>query len=384
MRAIYLFPLLSFFRSSAALGLLEAISAFPELSNFTALYRANEAIASSLFDNKTHYPITVLIPSNNAFAAYQAQHNASFTDFSLDTLLPLIQYHTLVSRLTKKNFTANIAGLGTVPTLLQDSNNQRSVGSGLAARYGGQDRSRGQVVFVSGTASFKPSDSSGDLLLSRQDASPDTQSIRSGLGSTANLTLVDDDQGTWDGGSFHIIDNILTPPDLCNITIRAEGLSDLELGLNRTGLWPVLDGASNVTCLAPTNEAFKNGGSPQRGLSEPDLADALKFHTLPEVAYSDFLTDGQEFTSLGNMTVRVRVKREGAEQPEIWFNNAKVVDANVLTHNGLVHVLDAVMRPLEEMEPSPSSSPTESKGAGRLVSVIPGLGVLGVILAIFW
>lgn len=239
-----------------------------------------------------------------------------------------MQYHTLVTGLSKEHFTANTGGLGTVPTLMEDSNNQRSVGEGLAGKHGGEDRSRGQVVIVSGAAAAKPS--SGNLLFMRQDATrPATATVRSGLRATLNLTLVDDAQGRRDGGLFHIIVGILTPPDFCNNTIRAAGLSGSDHALKRTNLWPVLDGASNVTCLGPTDEAFKRAGTLQRGLNEADLADALKFHTLSEVAYSDFPYDGQGFTSLQNMTVRFKVKGTGTEQ-EIWFNNANVVDANVL------------------------------------------------------
>ena len=48
-------------------------------------------------------------------------------------------------------------------------------------------------------------------------------------------------------------------------------------------------------------------------------------HTLPEVAYSSFLRDGQEFTSLNNATIRVR-KMGG----DIWFNDAKVLQPDVM------------------------------------------------------
>jgi hypothetical protein len=49
------------------------------------------------------------------------------------------------------------------------------------------------------------------------------------------------------------------------------------------------------------------------------------FHTIPEPLYSNFLTDGQTFTSLSNATVRVTF-RDGA----IFFNDAKLMQANVL------------------------------------------------------
>jgi hypothetical protein len=50
---------------------------------------------------------------------------------------------------------------------------------------------------------------------------------------------------------------------------------------------------------------------------------------LPEVAYSDYLYNGQEFRTLQNGTVRVRVEGEGQGR-SVWFNNAKLINANVL------------------------------------------------------
>jgi uncharacterized surface protein with fasciclin (FAS1) repeats len=40
-----------------------------------------------------------------------------------------------------------------------------------------------------------------------------------------------------------------------------------------------------------------------------------------------------EFTSLANKTVKVKIQGD-----DIYFNNAKVVAANVLTNNGLIHM----------------------------------------------
>ncbi|PVH92131.1 hypothetical protein DM02DRAFT_733863 [Periconia macrospinosa] len=86
----------------------------------------------------------------------------------------------------------------------------------------------------------------------------------------------------------------------------------------------------------------------------------VRLHTLPEVTYSDYLKDGQEFRSLQNGTVRVRIEGKG-KNGMIWFSDAKVIDANVLTHNGLVHVLDAVIVPLEAMNSGASATPLSTR-----------------------
>ncbi|KXH40939.1 fasciclin domain-containing protein [Colletotrichum salicis] len=106
----------------------------------------------------------------------------------------------------------------------------------------------------------------------------------------------------------------------------------------------------------------------RQGTSSDDHTASLRggscFHTLPQAAYSDFLVDGQEFTSMANVTVRVTVKDN-----QIWFNDAKVIGPNVLpieliprdrTNNGLIHILDRVM----SANALPDSSTSSPAGTG--------------------
>lgn len=70
--------------------------------------------------------------------------------------------------------------------------------------------------------------------------------------------------------------------------------------------------------------------------------------------YSNYLTDGLALASVGGPIVTVRILGN-----DTYFNDAKVVSPNVLTNNGLVHVLDRVMSPNGT---APSSSSTASGG----------------------
>jgi uncharacterized surface protein with fasciclin (FAS1) repeats len=77
--------------------------------------------------------------------------------------------------------------------------------------------------------------------------------------------------------------------------------------------------------LAPNTEAFTKAGNPQDNLPQQQLQEALLFHTLPQPLYSNYLQDGDEIQSLGNLTVHITVNSSG-----IWFNDAKVISPNVL------------------------------------------------------
>ena len=56
-----------------------------------------------------------------------------------------------------------------------------------------------------------------------------------------------------------------------------------------------------------------------------DLERLVKFHTVVEPLYSNFLEDGQTFTTFSNETIRVTV-RNG----DIFINDAKVINKNVM------------------------------------------------------
>jgi uncharacterized surface protein with fasciclin (FAS1) repeats len=119
---------------------------------------------------------------------------------------------------------------------------------------------------------------------------------------------------------------ILEPPEPCSNTIRSNTeLLSLDNALNRSGIYPVLDTAKNVTCLAPNTAAFTKAGNPDKSLSQTDLIVALTFHTLPQPIYSEFITDGLTFKSLANLTVRVTQNSSGT-----WFNDAKLIQQNIL------------------------------------------------------
>lgn len=87
----------------------------------------------------------------------------------------------------------------------------------------------------------------------------------------------------------------------------------------------MLDHVNNVTCLGPSDQAFLQAGNPDSKANDTTLSNALLFHTIPQPLYSNFLQDGQTFTSVSNDTIRVTI-RDGA----YYFNDAKAIQLNVL------------------------------------------------------
>lgn len=163
------------------------------------------------------------------------------------------------------------------------------------------------------------------------------------LSENYNRRILDDHPSTKTERKILILrakTRFLTLPKTCTDTMAGNknGLTTLSNSLTRTNLTDVLNDFANVTCLAPTNVAFTNAGSPDTSLDVPTLSGALKFHTIAGAQYSVGLRDGEVLTSVGGPKIVVRVDTKG----NIWFNDAMVIQPNVITNNGVIHVLDKV------------------------------------------
>lgn len=95
--------------------------------------------------------------------------------------------------------------------------------------------------------------------------------------------------------------------------------SAFRQSLDKTGLGAPLDITQNVTCFTPNDAAFLQAGSPNATANITDLQNLVKFHTVVEPLYSNFLTDGQTFTTFSNETIRISIRGQ-----DIFVNDAKV------------------------------------------------------------
>lgn len=176
---------------------LKAISAYPQLSNFTGLLSSNPGLASGLLSFSASSPQTVLVPDDSAFQKYEQVTGKSISASPQEDLVPVVQYHSLAGLFTGDDFAAP-AGI-TIPTgLTGPVYNNRSAGAALSSVGASTGNHDGQVVFIA------PQNTSTSFTV-RQLSSPGAF-VQSGLAQQVNLTAID---GEWDGGKFHIVDGFV-------------------------------------------------------------------------------------------------------------------------------------------------------------------------------
>ncbi|KAK9696034.1 hypothetical protein K7432_012669 [Basidiobolus ranarum] len=181
-------------------------------------------------------------------------------------------------------------------------------------------------------------------------------------------------------GVIHIIDQVLMPPTKPSQTATSANLTALVDILNKANLTETVDGLKGATIFAPTNDALTkaNAGT----LNTTMLMDVLKYHVIsPSVKYSTDLKDGDKLTTLQGTTLSVQVSGGN-----VMINGMKVSTPNVLTNNGVVHVLDGVLIPGQQSNSTLSANGAKPAGNSGVVisSITPGgvmLGLLALVLA---
>jgi len=177
-------------------------------------------------------------------------------------------------------------------------------------------------------------------------------------GKTVKVTInnvgvfIDDAQVTvadiqTDNGVVHVIDAILLPPStVVDVIVGSADHNTLEAAVGAAGLVNTLNGAGPFTVFAPTDAAFAAlpAGTVAALLNDiPALTAILSYHVVGASALSTDLTNGQVITTLNGAEVIVTINSDG-----VFINDAKVTVADIVTDNGVVHVIDAVLLPPAE------------------------------------
>ena len=155
-------------------------------------------------------------------------------------------------------------------------------------------------------------------------------------------------------GVIHVIDKVLLPPadeleDIPTVASSTGVHGVLVDAVIQAGLLATLSGEGPYTVFAPTDQAFTDAGI---SLSDFDgeegaaaLANVLAYHVTTGSVLSGDLSDGQMVTMLNQQQVRIGVTSAG-----VLINDATVTLADVAASNGVIHVIDKVLLPPEDVE----------------------------------
>jgi len=183
-------------------------------------------------------------------------------------------------------------------------------------------------------------------------------------------------------GIIHVIDKVLTPSDTPNDiprTAQCTGVhNSLVAAVIQADLLTTLQGDGPFTLFAPTDQAFIDAGIDLATLNTPEgkatLSDILLHHVYSGSVMSADLTDGMmvQMVNGDNITLTVATGM-GAS---VSIGNATVTGADVLTANGVIHVIDKVLMPPGEDTADSTDSDDNTQGESDDSSVNLWIGIV--------
>lgn len=245
-------------------------------------------------------PFTVFAPTNAAFTALLAELNVSKADLLANKplLTSVLTYHVLGARVQKA---------------------QVPLGRKITPLDGGI---------------FKIDQIGQDLV------------IQDGRNRTARITAAD---VAASNGTVHVIDKVILPADK-NIVETAAGNTDFEIlvaAATAAGLGSALSGTGPFTVFAPTDAAFANLLT-ELGLTQAELlantallTAVLTYHVIPGQVLKAEIVPGTQPATLQTETFSI----SGLAITDQRGRMANIVATDLLTSNGVIHVIDRVILP---------------------------------------
>ena len=191
-------------------------------------------------------------------------------------------------------------------------------------------------------------------------------------------------------GVVHVIDAVLIPPQ-DPVEPEDPDITEVAAGTGvHTALLAALAKADQVTNLqtdgpftvfAPTDEAFTDAGIDLDSyVTEEEigvLTDILLYHVVSGAVESSYLTDGMVVSALNEDDLSFTVNSDG-----VMVNRANVTTADVMASNGVIHIIDKVLIPPQDLVDITSiaastgihTSLVEALGKANLVSTLQGDG----------
>lgn len=282
-------------------SIYETISCDPEFSYLTAA--VNKAGLVNALNQRGKTSLTLFAPTNDAFKAAGFKSLSDLAAIPDSTLQAILLYHVLGSKVEADQIPQ--ANNTPVTTL----NGQPIYAT----------RTSDSKVFINGVSVIK-----------------------------ANIEATN--------GVIHAINRVLFPATgtIVQTAISNPNLSLLVAAVLRasqgtTNVAAVLSGAGPFTVFAPTNQAFINAGFPDAAsinAADPNtLTSILTYHVIAGRIFSSDLSNGIKPATVNGETVTITLTHGPQVQGISNATPSNIVATDIVTTNGVVHVIDQVLLP---------------------------------------
>ena len=146
-------------------------------------------------------------------------------------------------------------------------------------------------------------------------------------------------------GIIHVIDKVILPrKDIVDTAVDAGSFKTLVTAVKAADLAETLKGDGPFTVFAPADSAFAKlpeGTIPSLLKDKPALQNVLTYHVIPSRVLSGDIAMGETMVATANGQ-KIVIRRD---ENGVTVNGAKVISADVIAGNGIIHVIDNVILP---------------------------------------
>lgn len=143
-------------------------------------------------------------------------------------------------------------------------------------------------------------------------------------------------------GSLAMTASLASAADIVDTAVSAGQFKTLVKAVQAAGLVDTLKGPGPFTVFAPTDAAFAKlppGTLDSLLKDKQKLASVLTYHVVPGKVTAADVRPGQVKTVQGQPLTLA------TDKGGVTVNNAKVTSADIMTSNGVIHVIDTVVLP---------------------------------------
>ena len=164
----------------------------------------------------------------------------------------------------------------------------------------------------------------------------------------------------------------LRAADIVDTAVKAGNFKTLAAALGAADLVETLKGKGPFTVFAPTDDAFKKlPEGTVASLLKPEnkgtLAGILTYHVVPGSVKAKQVVKLSGATTVNGQRVDIKADDSG-----VTVDGAKVLTADIVCDNGVIHVIDSVILPADKTIPETATA------AGSFTTLLAAVGAAGL------
>ncbi|NMC55430.1 MAG: fasciclin domain-containing protein [Chloroflexi bacterium] len=170
-------------------------------------------------------------------------------------------------------------------------------------------------------------------------------------------------------GVIHVIDTVVTPGNIVETAVKDGRFTTLAAALQAANLVEALQGEGPFTVFAPTDDAFAKlpEGTVEALLADiPTLSNILLYHVVEGSVKAADVAGLSNADSLAAEKLNIMIDGE-----KVMINDAQVIIADIVTTNGVIHVIDTVLQPRDIVDTAVAD--------GRFTTLAAALEAAGLI-----